>query len=63
MQIDEGYLSAPEAVEFPTEGGLTAHMNFYAPRNKVRCKKLSGKWFLRKYYGATWTARLVSFCL
>jgi hypothetical protein len=35
-QIDEGYLSAPEAVEFPTEGGLTAHMNYYAPRNKVR---------------------------
>lgn len=34
-QIDEGYLSAPEAVEFPTEGGLIAHMNFYAPRNKV----------------------------
>ncbi|CAL8470722.1 g10264 [Coccomyxa elongata] len=34
VEIDEGYLSAPEAVEFPTEGGLTAHMNFYAPRNK-----------------------------
>jgi len=31
--IDEGYISAPRAVEFPTEGGLTAHAFFYAPRN------------------------------
>ena len=34
MQIDEGYLSAPEAVEFPTEGGKTAFMNHYPPKNK-----------------------------
>ncbi|HET9529602.1 MAG TPA: S9 family peptidase [Blastocatellia bacterium] len=34
IQIDEGYLSAPEAVEFPTGGGLTAHGFFYAPKNK-----------------------------
>ncbi|HEV3470793.1 MAG TPA: prolyl oligopeptidase family serine peptidase [Pyrinomonadaceae bacterium] len=32
--IDAGYVSAPRAVEFPTEGGLTAHAFFYAPRNK-----------------------------
>ena len=32
--VDEGYLSAPEAVEFPTEGGLTAHAFFYPPRNR-----------------------------
>jgi len=31
--IDEEYLSLPEAVEFPTEGGMTAHGFFYAPRN------------------------------
>jgi dipeptidyl aminopeptidase/acylaminoacyl peptidase len=32
--VDEGYISTPRAVEFPTEGGLTAHAFFYAPRNK-----------------------------
>jgi hypothetical protein len=35
-QVDPGYLSEPVAVEFATEGGLTAFMNYYAPRNKVR---------------------------
>ncbi len=34
MQIDEGYLSEPSTIEFPTEGGLTAFMNFYPPSNK-----------------------------
>ncbi|HZG68840.1 MAG TPA: S9 family peptidase [Herpetosiphonaceae bacterium] len=33
--IDEAYLSLPEAIEFPTEGGLTAHGFFYAPRNPL----------------------------
>ena len=28
-----GYLSEPQAIEFPTENGLTAHAFFYAPRN------------------------------
>jgi dipeptidyl aminopeptidase/acylaminoacyl peptidase len=32
--IDDGYLSEPRAVEFPTEGGLTAHAFFYPPRNR-----------------------------
>ncbi len=32
-QVDAAYLSAPQAIEFPTEGGLTAHGFFYAPRN------------------------------
>lgn len=34
VTIDPGYLSAPEPIEFPTEGGLTAHAWFYPPRNK-----------------------------
>ena len=34
VQIDAGYLSIPQAVEFPTEHGLTAHGFFYAPRNR-----------------------------
>ncbi len=32
--VDEGYLSIAEPVEFPTEGGLTAHGYFYPPRNR-----------------------------
>ncbi|MCU1268136.1 MAG: peptidase prolyl oligopeptidase active site region [Acidobacteria bacterium] len=34
VEIDEGYISQPEAVDFSTEGGLTAHGMFYAPRNR-----------------------------
>lgn len=33
-EVDPGYLSEPSAVEFATEGGLTAFMNYYPPRNK-----------------------------
>jgi dipeptidyl aminopeptidase/acylaminoacyl peptidase len=33
VALDEGYLSRPEAIEFPTEHGLTAHALFYAPQN------------------------------
>ena len=28
-----GYIAAPEPIEFPTEGGLTAHALFYPPAN------------------------------
>src|SRR5581483_11216006 len=31
--IEAGYLSAPRAIEFPTADGLTAHANFYPPKN------------------------------
>ncbi len=34
LEVDPGYLSVPETVEFPTEGGLTAHGFFYPPANK-----------------------------
>jgi dipeptidyl aminopeptidase/acylaminoacyl peptidase len=34
IEVDPGYISVPEAIEFPTEGGLTAHGFFYAPKNK-----------------------------
>jgi dipeptidyl aminopeptidase/acylaminoacyl peptidase len=34
LKIDTGYLSTAQAVEFPTENGLTAHGFFYPPRNK-----------------------------
>lgn len=33
LEIDEAYLSTPRAVEFPTEGGLTAYGFFYRPKN------------------------------
>ena len=31
--VDAAYLSAPQAIEFPTEGGLTAHALYYPPRS------------------------------
>ncbi|HXI95410.1 MAG TPA: prolyl oligopeptidase family serine peptidase [Candidatus Acidoferrum sp.] len=31
--VDAGSLSIPKAIEFPTEGGLTAHAFYYPPRN------------------------------
>jgi len=32
--IDEGYLSIAQAMEFPTTGGQTAHAFYYPPRNR-----------------------------
>lgn len=34
LDLDPGYVSDAQAIEFPTEGGLTAHAFFYAPRNR-----------------------------
>ncbi|MGH9170780.1 MAG: prolyl oligopeptidase family serine peptidase [Acidimicrobiales bacterium] len=34
LVIDEGYLSEPEAFEFPTEEGRTAHALVYRPKNR-----------------------------
>ena len=34
LDLDPGYLSIPEVVEFPTEGGLTAYGFFYPPANR-----------------------------
>jgi len=31
--IDSGYLSVPESIEFPTEGGKSAHAFLYRPKN------------------------------
>jgi dipeptidyl aminopeptidase/acylaminoacyl peptidase len=33
IDVDAGYLSLPEALEFPTENGLTAHAYYYGPSN------------------------------
>jgi len=33
LPVEATYLSVPEAIEFLTEGGLTAHAFFYPPRN------------------------------
>jgi dipeptidyl aminopeptidase/acylaminoacyl peptidase len=32
--VDPGYLSTPQAVDFPTTGGQTAHALFYPPANR-----------------------------
>ena len=34
LSLDPGYISIPDAIEFPTDGGLTAHAFYYPPRNK-----------------------------
>ena len=34
QSVDAGYLSLPEPIEFPTEGGLTAHAFLYRPKNR-----------------------------
>jgi dipeptidyl aminopeptidase/acylaminoacyl peptidase len=34
IQIDEGYLSVAQPVEFPTENGLTAYGFYYPPQNR-----------------------------
>lgn len=34
LQIDPGYFSIAQAVEFPTENGQTAHAFYYPPRNR-----------------------------
>lgn len=34
IAIDAGYLSIPQAIEFPTEHGLTAHAFYYALQNR-----------------------------
>ncbi|HLB47228.1 MAG TPA: S9 family peptidase, partial [Anaerolineales bacterium] len=33
VSVDPAYISAPQAIEFPTENGLTAHAFFYPPHN------------------------------
>src|SRR6266550_8958387 len=33
IEVAAGYISQPETIEFPTEGGLTAHGFFYRPMN------------------------------
>ena len=33
VPVDQAYLSVPESIEFPTEGGLTAYALYYAPTN------------------------------
>jgi len=34
IEINSGYISIPQAIEFPTENGLTAHAFYYPPKNK-----------------------------
>lgn len=33
VDVDPAYFSLPRPIEFPTEGGLTAHAHFYPPAN------------------------------
>jgi dipeptidyl aminopeptidase/acylaminoacyl peptidase len=42
LEISSEYISIPQAIEFPTTGGLTAHAFYYAPKN-MRFKGLKGE--------------------
>ena len=33
VEVDRGYISRPEAIDYPTGGGLLAHAFFYRPKN------------------------------
>lgn len=37
IDVDPGYYSQPQPIEFPTEDGLTAHGFFYPPQNRDFC--------------------------
>jgi dipeptidyl aminopeptidase/acylaminoacyl peptidase len=41
--VDLGYLSIPENIEFPTEKAVTAHAFYYAPKNQDYCPLLGEK--------------------
>jgi len=34
IEVDAGYVSVPQPIEFPTDGGVTAHALFYPPKNR-----------------------------
>jgi dipeptidyl aminopeptidase/acylaminoacyl peptidase len=34
LMVDPGYISIPQAIQFPTENGLTAHAFYYPPANR-----------------------------
>ncbi|NWJ45638.1 MAG: S9 family peptidase [Chloroflexi bacterium] len=34
LEVDSGYISTPQAIEFPTNGGLDAYALYYPPANK-----------------------------
>jgi dipeptidyl aminopeptidase/acylaminoacyl peptidase len=42
LDLDEGYISAPESIQFATDGGLAAHAFFYPPRHAA-CTGLAGE--------------------
>lgn len=37
LTVDSDYLATPQSIEFPTEGGLTAHAIYYRPHNQDYC--------------------------
>jgi dipeptidyl aminopeptidase/acylaminoacyl peptidase len=41
LTIDSGYLSVPQAIEFPTTQGLTAHAFYYPPKNRDHTAPMS----------------------
>lgn len=64
IQIDPGYLSSPQAIEFPTTNGLTAYAYYYAPQNRDVLAPASDKPpLLVKSHGGPTAATSASFNL
>ncbi|HKA55349.1 MAG TPA: prolyl oligopeptidase family serine peptidase, partial [Candidatus Binatia bacterium] len=64
VTIDAGYLSAPRAIEFPTEHGLTAHALFCAPQNRdYRAPAAERPPLLVKSHGGPTSATSATFSL
>lgn len=64
LVVDPGYVSSPQAVEFSTEHGQTAHAFFYPPRNRD-CAAPPGERppLLVKIHGGPTSATLAGFNL
>jgi dipeptidyl aminopeptidase/acylaminoacyl peptidase len=57
IDIDSGFISEPQPVEFPTENGLTAHGFYYPPKNRdFAAPKLERPLLLVKSHGGPTSA-------
>jgi dipeptidyl aminopeptidase/acylaminoacyl peptidase len=59
LNIDSAFISQPQAIEFPTENGLTAHGFFYPPKNRdYSAPKLERPLLLVKSHGGPTSATI-----
>jgi dipeptidyl aminopeptidase/acylaminoacyl peptidase len=64
IEIDSGYISEAQPIEFPTEDGLTAHGFYYPPKNRdFVAPKLERPLLLVKSHGGPTSATIAAFML